>query len=166
MILDCGGKRSATPLWDRPSRCQSGVALRFPPQSKTLRLRLRRATGLASPTITHTTKGHLCGVAAQAERRTPVRPASEIRAELEFCAPRLQHLLLAVECRKPRNEAGVISSRIPVVAERQTDGSRKALSPRETCSAAPLRRVATLEPPPHAKPSAVATRRIPPGVPS
>jgi hypothetical protein len=66
MILDCGGKRSATPLWDRPSRCQSGVALRFPPQSKTLRLRLRRATGLASPTITHTTKGHLCGVAAQA----------------------------------------------------------------------------------------------------
>jgi hypothetical protein len=85
---------------------------------------------------------------------------------LEFCALRLQHLLLAVECRKPRNEAGVIFSRFPVVAERQIDGSRKALSPRETCSAAPLRRVATLEPPPHAKPSAVATRRIPPGVPS
>jgi hypothetical protein len=41
--LDCGGKRSATPLWDRPQPCQSGVALRFPPQSKTLWLRLRRA---------------------------------------------------------------------------------------------------------------------------
>jgi hypothetical protein len=34
-LLDCGGKRSATPLFDRQQPCQSGVALRFPPQSKT-----------------------------------------------------------------------------------------------------------------------------------
>ena len=32
VILDCGGKRSATPLSDRR---KSGVALRLPPQSKT-----------------------------------------------------------------------------------------------------------------------------------
>ena len=32
--LDCGGKRSATPLSDRR---KSGVALRLPPQSKSVR---------------------------------------------------------------------------------------------------------------------------------
>jgi hypothetical protein len=31
-VLDCGGKRSATPLFDRQQPCQSGVARRFPPQ--------------------------------------------------------------------------------------------------------------------------------------
>ncbi len=45
-FLDCGGKRSATPLLDRQQSCQSGVALRFPPQSKTFGLRLRRAMPL------------------------------------------------------------------------------------------------------------------------
>jgi hypothetical protein len=46
IFLDCGGKRSATPLWDRQQPWPSGVALRFPPQSKTLWWRLRRAMAL------------------------------------------------------------------------------------------------------------------------
>ena len=46
-FLDCGGKRSATPLWDRPQPWPSGVALRFPPQSKTHWWRLRRAMSSA-----------------------------------------------------------------------------------------------------------------------
>ena len=33
--LDCGGKSDATPLSERTSSNESGVALRFPPQSKT-----------------------------------------------------------------------------------------------------------------------------------
>src|SRR5262245_46374183 len=43
VILDCGGKRSATPLSDRRalSECRkSGVALRLPPQSKTAHLQM------------------------------------------------------------------------------------------------------------------------------
>jgi len=31
---------AATPLWDAAKRCKSGVALRFPPQSKKVWLRL------------------------------------------------------------------------------------------------------------------------------
>jgi hypothetical protein len=33
-VLDCAGKRSATALFDRAASCESGVALRLPPQSK------------------------------------------------------------------------------------------------------------------------------------
>jgi len=36
--LECGGKRSATPLLGLRRRIQGGVALRLPPHSKELRL--------------------------------------------------------------------------------------------------------------------------------
>jgi hypothetical protein len=35
--MDCGGKRSATPLWEPPDVCESAVALRLPAHSKARR---------------------------------------------------------------------------------------------------------------------------------
>src|SRR5476649_2247453 len=45
-VMDCGGKRSATPLWQADQTCpglsESAVALRLPAQSKTWRNSLAR----------------------------------------------------------------------------------------------------------------------------